>query len=253
MTDGLFHEQIYCYEFDTPVTGDVNLAANWTPTNYTITYELNNWTGTEANSWSYTIESGDITLINPTREGYDFQGWSWTAIDWLTGEVIIAQWSTWNRTYEANWTPINYTITYENWITEQVLRAKFMKLYNRKWRHNMINPTREGYDFQGWSWTAIDWLTGEVIIAQWSTWDRTYEANWKPKEVNYTIEYRAERKTDPTDEKIYSVELSWNVEDVIPSESAVLTFTWMWLSGNLTDYQIVISWAMGRKLSEILS
>ena len=52
----------------------------------------------------YTMQSDDITLINPTKSGYIFKGWSGTE---LSGEgnttVVIVQGSTGNRSYTAHW------------------------------------------------------------------------------------------------------------------------------------------------------
>ena len=91
------------YDFNTAVTGDMTLTAQWTLDRYTISYNLNNGTAT-GNPDSYTVESDAITLNTPTRPGYTFTGWSGTG---LTGEknltVTIEKGSTGNRTYTAHW------------------------------------------------------------------------------------------------------------------------------------------------------
>ena len=91
------------YDFNTDVTGDMTLTAQWTLDRYTISYNLNNGTAT-GNPDSYTVESDAITLNTPTRPGYTFTGWSGTG---LTGEnnltVTIEKGSTGNRTYTAHW------------------------------------------------------------------------------------------------------------------------------------------------------
>ena len=50
-----------------------------------------------------TIESDAITLKNPTREGYDFIGWTGTGLTEATMTVTIAKGSIGNRTYTATW------------------------------------------------------------------------------------------------------------------------------------------------------
>ena len=91
------------YDFNTAVTGNMTLTAQWTLDRYTISYNLNNGTAT-GNPDSYTVESDAITLNTPTRPGYTFTGWSGTG---LTGEnnltVTIEKGSTGNRTYTAHW------------------------------------------------------------------------------------------------------------------------------------------------------
>ena len=56
------------------------------------------------NPTSYTIESEDITLVNPIREGYTFEGWIGTDLAEPTIEVTIAKGSIGNRSYAATWT-----------------------------------------------------------------------------------------------------------------------------------------------------
>lgn len=62
------------YDFDTPVTGKVNLVAKWKVINYKITYDLNGGTNSDDNPEKITIED-KIILSFPTRTGYDFDGW----------------------------------------------------------------------------------------------------------------------------------------------------------------------------------
>ena len=79
------------------------LTAAWQLIPYTITYDLDGGTA-DGNPTGYSVESAAITLVNPTREGYDFTGWSGTGLD---GEnnmtVTIPTGSTGNRTYTAHW------------------------------------------------------------------------------------------------------------------------------------------------------
>ena len=55
------------------------------------------------NPASYTIESENITLVNPTRKGYEFEGWIGTDLIEPTIEVTIAKGSIGNRSYTATW------------------------------------------------------------------------------------------------------------------------------------------------------
>lgn len=60
------------------VTDDITLTAKWTPVTYTITYELAGGSLAEGqrNPASYTVETQDVTLLNPTKSGYTFAGWT---------------------------------------------------------------------------------------------------------------------------------------------------------------------------------
>ena len=91
---------------------DGTLYAQWTPTNYTITYNLNGGSGTMTPT-SYTIESETFFLPdNPTKTGYTFAGWYANAE--FTGEAVtrIEKGSTGDKAYWAKWDVASYTITF---------------------------------------------------------------------------------------------------------------------------------------------
>ena len=83
-------------------TGDVTLYAQWTPINYTISYNLDGGTVT-GNPTTYTAESNAITLVNPTKDGYTFTGWTGSNGTTPSTTVTIPKGSTGNKTYTANW------------------------------------------------------------------------------------------------------------------------------------------------------
>ena len=90
---------------------NVTITATWTPVNYTISYELDGGSVDGNNPASYTIESAPITLINPTKSGYDFAGWTGTELDEATKTVTIATGCTGNRSYTATWTKTVYSVS----------------------------------------------------------------------------------------------------------------------------------------------
>ena len=71
---------------------------------YSIDYELNGGSVATANPTSYTIESDTFTLNNPTREGYDFLGWSEDGKSGYTETVTITKGTYGNKKYTAKWT-----------------------------------------------------------------------------------------------------------------------------------------------------
>ena len=83
--------------------GNKEYWAKWEINQYTITYDLAGGTA-EGNLDTYTVETGDFTLKNPTKSGYTFTGWSGTGLD---GEnnmtVTIPTGSTGERSYTAHW------------------------------------------------------------------------------------------------------------------------------------------------------
>lgn len=93
------------YSFSEQVNSDLTLYAGLTPINYSITYNLNNGTlPNSGNPTSYTIESNNIELENPIRDGYEFIGWSGTGLEGESNKTVtISQGSTGNRAYTAHW------------------------------------------------------------------------------------------------------------------------------------------------------
>jgi uncharacterized repeat protein (TIGR02543 family) len=151
-------------------------------TSYTITYNLAGGTaGTPANPTTYTVETGDIRVSNPTRTGYTFAGWTGSNGTEPNTSLIIAQGGAFDRTYTANWTPITYTISYvlndENATNAAGNPATYTIETNTI---TLADPTitTPGYTFTGWTGTGLTEPTRTVTIPLGSTENRTYEANW---------------------------------------------------------------------------
>ena len=145
------------------------LYANWMPIEYEINYELNDGIISWENITWYTIESGDITLINPTKTWYTFTWRSGTELNSLTTSVTIPTWSTWDREYEANWEINQYTITFKDWDNEITsITADYWT-----WITPPSNPTKNGYKFTGWDPEIPATMPAEnmTINAKW-------ERNW---------------------------------------------------------------------------
>ena len=83
-------------------SNNVTYYAQWTPINYSISYNLNGGS-VSGNPTSYNIESSAITLKNPTRSGYIFTGWTGSNGSYPQTSVTIASGSTGNKSYTANW------------------------------------------------------------------------------------------------------------------------------------------------------
>ena len=88
---------------DTTISSDAEYTYTYKLITYTITYDLDGGIVNGTNPATYTVESDDITLINPTREGYTFAGWTGTGLTGATAGVTIVKGSTGNRAYTATW------------------------------------------------------------------------------------------------------------------------------------------------------
>ena len=142
-------------------TASTKLYGKWNLNTYTITYTLNGGTVSGTNPTSYTVETNSFTLINPTKTGYSFKGWSGTG---LTGDenqtVTVAQGSTGNRSYTANWTANQYQLTANSnggtipattgWTVATGGATATKNVTYDSTYGTLPQPTRTGYTFKGW-------------------------------------------------------------------------------------------------------
>ena len=149
------------------------LYANWMPIEYEINYELNDGIISWENITWYTIESGDITLINPTKTWYTFTWRSGTELNSLTTSVTIPTWSTWDREYEANWQINQYIITFKDWDNEITsITADYWT-----WITPPANPTKNGYTFKWWEPEVPATMPAEDIAIS-AKWERNWSSGW---------------------------------------------------------------------------
>ena len=148
---------------------------------YNITYNLNG--GTANNPIIYGRTTPTFTLNNPTKNGYTFTGWTGSNGSTKQTSVSIAKGSTGDKTYTANWTPTNYTITYNL----DGGSANNPSSYNIETdTFTLSNPTKNGYTFIGWTGSNGSTKQTSVSIAKGSTGDKTYTANWNINQYNVT-------------------------------------------------------------------
>ena len=163
----------------------VKLYVNWEVVPYSITYTLGG--GTATNPTSYNITTPTFTLTNPTKSGYEFTGWTGSNGSTPQKTVTITKGSTGNKTYTANWKRINYTITYQlNGGTV----ASNPTTYNKDTStFTLNNPTKDGYEFIGWTGSNGSTPQKTVTITKGSTGNKTYTANYQAK--SYTISFNS--------------------------------------------------------------
>jgi uncharacterized repeat protein (TIGR02543 family) len=175
------------YEWPHTLNDNVTLYAQWTATQYSISYELNGGTNIENPTETYSIESAAIPLpANPTRSGYTFAGWYDNA--GFTGDAVteIAAGSTGNKTFRANWTAISYNINYE--LNGGTIAANPPLIYTTESAPiTLPTPARTGYTFGGWF--DNEGLTGTKVtsILKGSMGDKTFYAKWTA--AGYSITY----------------------------------------------------------------
>ena len=157
----------------------VYLYATTTPISYTISYQLNGGTNAESNPASYTVESGEIKLAAPSREGYTFQGWK----SGTTTEMapVIAVGSIGSRSYEAVWQVNSHTLKY-------VLDGKETTRTVNYGETVTVTPpdAKTGYTFSGWTVSGAEPVNGKFTMPDNNvTITGSFSAN------TYTVKFNA--------------------------------------------------------------
>ena len=164
-------------------TGDLHYKAEWRLAEYTITLDLNGGSGKE--KVVYTITDEVFELPTPTRNGYEFVGWTGERITTPQTSVKIPKGSTGNKAYTANWKVIRYTITL---VTNGGAVIASIRYTVEDSVTLPIPPERPGYEFAGWVLDGSgQFPSTPMIIPKGSTGDRIYEAEWRV--ATYTITY----------------------------------------------------------------
>ena len=164
-------------------TGDKTYIENWELTEYNITMDLNGGSGQE--KVVYTMTDEDFELPTPTRNGYEFVGWTGEGITTPQTSVKIPKGSTGNKAYTANWQVIEYTITLDTNGGPVVSPIK----YTVEDLFTLPYILRPGYEFAGWTLDGSGMLPfTPLIIYPGTTGDLHYKAEWRLAEYTITMD-----------------------------------------------------------------
>ena len=147
---------------------------------YSISYNLDGGKlpAGKTNPTTYTKESGEFTLVNPTRTGYDFAGWKGTGLDQAAMTVTVPAGSTGNRSYTATWKVKSYTVTFD--VQGHGTAPKAQTVDYGKKAATPKAPTESGYAFGGWyqdpackqKFSFSTKITGDITL--YAKWDEAY-------------------------------------------------------------------------------
>ncbi len=151
------------------LTAAITISATFSPINYTITYHLDEGINNDNNPANYTIASGEITLEDPTKTGYSFDGWFDNENKEGDAVTAIAANSTGNKEFWAKWNINSYSIS---WITDGDELTGDYTTGSVDFGTDIVapnTPTKTGYTFAGWD---------ASIAATMPASDVTYTATW---------------------------------------------------------------------------
>ena len=164
-------------------TGDKTYIENWELTEYNITMDLSGGSGQE--KVVYTMTDEDFELPTPTRNGYEFVGWTGEGITTPQTRVKIPTGSTGNKAYTANWKVIEYTITLDTNGGPAVSPIK----YTVEDSFTLPYILRPGYEFVGWTLDGSGMIPAmPLIIYHGTTGDLRYKAEWRLAEYTITMD-----------------------------------------------------------------
>ena len=216
------------YNFTMP-DSFVDIYADANPIEYSIEYEPNWWELDPYSSYvNYTVESSDLSIWNPYKDGYKFLWWTWGVVSWgieweedivePTRDLIIAWWSIWDRKYYANWEPdeVKVTVNYylkkidsENntlidwvdiylaWVEYTWLSDDIVNIFSRYWTGIEWYHYDHAAVFSGWERT---WATETTVLPDWS---REINMYYIPNKYNFTLNSDLYSSTE------WSSEITW--------------------------------------------
>ena len=233
--DGWYNGETKVTEITTGTYGNMTLVAKWTADLYTISYDLADGVNNPENPTSYTIESGLITLKDPTKEGYTFAGW-------FNGEQLITTIDSntlENISLTAKWTVNSYKLTFD---VDGNLTEKTFK-YGESVTA-IENPTKVGHTFTGWS---------KELPVKMPANDITVEATWTVNsyKLTFDVDGNLTEKTFKYGESVTAIEnptkvgytfAGWSpvLPETMPAEDLTVKATW-----TVNSYDITYDFAGG--------
>ena len=221
-TDNTFSSK---FDFSTIITWNISLYAYWTPIIYHITYELNNWINNPENPSTYTVESSNIILKDPTKARHSFLWWTNVDITTPTMSIIIKSWSTGDRSYTANWKENGFSWRWKitpTWDNNKDEDSSDSDIKNNEDKNNEnkdnadSNPNWD-YDqelLDAYNWAVKQWLTNSTFEDLLNEWELT-RAEMAKIAVKYVQMLWLEKKLDE-DVSYPDVDSSlWELENYI--------------------------------------
>ena len=158
------------------------VTAVYTPCSYPITYVLDDGVNAPENPDHYTVED-TIRLKYPTKDGYAFEGWTYSGQETPQKDLTIPAGTMGPLTLTAHWTKdsggggggttARYTLHYESNGGTEYDSERYTR--NTEVRLEKV-PVREGYTFTGWY--ADKDLTEKISTIKMTS-NKTVYAGWE--------------------------------------------------------------------------
>ena len=145
-------------------TGNRNYIGNWEPIKYSINCMVGEGAVIEGAPDSYTIESPDITLPEPTKANDTFIGWIGSNGDFVEKTIVIQTGSYGDVLYEAVWASSKYGIDYD--LDGGTIKGEKTTYTQADAGYVPPTPTKPGFIFAGWDPERIEpGRAGDIIFS----------------------------------------------------------------------------------------
>ena len=172
--------------------GDMVLYAQWQVNTYTVTLNANGGT-VLSSSQNVVFDEAYGSLPVPDRTGYTFLGWYTASMGGTNVQEDTIVSIDHNHTLYARWAVNRYTISF---VTEDGTPITSHTYGYSSATSAPDDPTRDGYDFAGWTFDCSGFEFGDLMPAQdivataiWTFKSVTYDSGYSKKTVDATYEY----------------------------------------------------------------
>lgn len=227
--------------------GSCDLYGHVVPIKYTITYKLDGGINSANNPTSYYITS-ELSLSNPTKKGYTFNGWY---LDANKQTKFVAKTELWgDLTLYAKWTPNQYTVILDRQSgTGGATSVK--ATYDSKLK-TVSAPTYKGYTFEGY-YTQVNGKGTQYYDSQMNgvnNWvidgNSTLYAYWKVKVYTITLHSDGNAPFDIYIEVEYNAPMP-EVDRIAPSKTGYMFVGYFSeRNGRGTQYYSMSKWNDGQ-------
>lgn len=206
----------------------------WVLDNYSITYELDGGTNNSKNPSSYTIKDNDITLEEPTKDGFVFTGWTYDKQTTPVKKVTIPQGSQGNKKFTANWVS-DYTVTFDTHGGSSIAQQSIAQ--SQTATRPKTEPTKTGYTFVDWYENIND--ANPFDFSTPINENKTLHAKWIETEykISYDLDGGVNDKSNPS---VYTIE-SADISLKAPTKTGFTFLGWTYEhNGSMTNPTIDI-------------
>ncbi|MBQ4535784.1 MAG: InlB B-repeat-containing protein, partial [Clostridia bacterium] len=175
----------------TEYTSDITLFAKWNVLFYTLTLEKSEGIAEVGGAGTYAYNT-TVSIFATTSLGYAWHEWQKNNTTYQTSQNFQFTIDAENVTLKALATIITYNITYE--LNGGSVEGVNPVTYTVKEEFTLINPTKIGYTFTGWTYEeSASPIKTVKITPNTIAKDLNFVANWTPNtdtvyKINYYLE-----------------------------------------------------------------